>query len=68
MVLIVEKCSTKESASKLLGKKVLWKTQGGKKIVGTITRVHGNNGAVIVRFNKGLPGQSIGTEVEIKEK
>jgi len=67
MALIVEKCSTKEAASKLLGKKVAWKTQSGKKIVGTITRVHGNKGAVIARFNKGLPGQAIGTEVDIKD-
>ena len=39
--------------------------QKGNEIVGKITRVHGKKGAVIARFNKGLPGQAIGTSVQI---
>lgn len=67
MVVIPEKCSKKEEAVKLIGNAVEWNTPSGKKIVGRITRAHGRNGAVLVRFNKGLPGQALGTEVEIKE-
>ncbi|MDD5111538.1 MAG: 50S ribosomal protein L35ae [Candidatus Altiarchaeota archaeon] len=64
-ILEPEKSKTKEEAAKLLGKKAEWTTPGGKKLTGEITRVHGNSGAVVARFEKGLPGQSLGTEIEI---
>ena len=35
------------------------------KIVGKISKAHGNGGAVLARFDKGLPGQAVGTEVDI---
>ena len=53
------------SANGIIGKKVVWTTITGKKLVGKITKAHGNSGAVLARFIKGLPGQAIGTEVEI---
>ncbi|MFA4983551.1 MAG: 50S ribosomal protein L35ae, partial [Candidatus Micrarchaeia archaeon] len=37
----------------------------GKEIIGKVSKAHGNSGAVLARFDKGLPGQAIGTEVEI---
>ncbi|MDP2718186.1 MAG: 50S ribosomal protein L35ae [Candidatus Micrarchaeota archaeon] len=57
----------KKSAEKLLGKKVEWKTPGKtpKSIKGEITRVHGAKGRVVARFEKGLPGQSVGTDVTV---
>ena len=64
-ILLVENVKTKEEAAKLLGKKVVWKTERGADIVGKITRVHGNKGAVVARFEKGLPGQALGTKAEI---
>ncbi len=64
-VILPEGVSKKEEAGKILGKKVFWLTPSGKKISGEITRVHGGNGAVIGRFEKGLPGQALGTDVEI---
>ena len=65
MVIKIQDVKTRAQASKLLGKKVVWQTVTKKKIKGKISRVHGNNGAVIARFEPSLPGQSIGTEVEI---
>jgi large subunit ribosomal protein L35Ae len=64
-VLQPEKTKTKEDAAKLLGKKVEWTTSAGNKMVGEVTRVHGNSGAVVARFEKGLPGQALGTEIQI---
>ena len=64
-VLKPEKSASKEDAAKLLGKKVEWITPAGKKLIGEVTRVHGNSGAVVARFEKGLPGQALGTEIEI---
>lgn len=66
LIIAPEKSSNKEEAGKLLDKKVEWTTPSGKKIEGTVTRVHGRNGAVVAKFERGLPGQAIGTEVEIK--
>lgn len=67
MIIAPEKSSNKEEASKLLGKKVEWKTPSGKVLVGKISRLHGRKGEVVARFKKGLPGQSLGTDIEIKE-
>jgi len=66
MIIAPENCSNKEEAAKLLGKKVEWKTPSGKILVGKVSRLHGRKGEVIARFKKGLPGQALGTEIEIK--
>ena len=66
MIILAENCSNKEDASKLIGKSVEWTTPSGNKIVGKIVKAHGRTGSLIARFNKGLPGQALGTEVEIK--
>jgi len=57
----------REEASKFVGKSVEWKSSGKneKIITGKISSAHGNNGVVRAIFEKGLPGQAIGTEVEI---
>lgn len=59
-----ENMTSSAQAGQLLGKKVLWKSQT-KKRTGKIIDFHGNNGAVRVRFKKGLPGQALGTTVEL---
>jgi large subunit ribosomal protein L35Ae len=62
----IEKIKTKEEAQKLAGKEVIWKSPAGKIIKGKIASSHGNKGVVRAIFEKGLPGQAITTEVEIK--
>jgi len=55
----------KEEAEKLKGKEVVWKSNAGKVIKGEISGSHGNKGLVRARFEKGLPGQALTTEVEV---
>lgn len=66
MVILVDGVDSKEKAEKLVGKEVTWKTPGDKEIKGKISSSHGNKGAVRVIFEKGMPGQSKGTEVAIQ--
>ena len=48
----------------LVGRKVVW-VEGKNRFVGKIAGFHGKNGVVRVRFLKGLPGQALGTTVEL---
>lgn len=66
MVLQVPGVDSKDKASKLVGKKVVWKTSAGKQMVGQITNIHGNSGALRIRFDTGMPGQSVGSKVVIE--
>jgi len=59
---------SRQDALKLVGKEVEWKSSSGKVIKGKVSNAHGNNGLVRAIFEKGLPGQSIGTKFIIKEK
>ena len=63
----VEGSNSREEASKFVGKSVAWKSTGKepKIINGKISSAHGNKGVLRAIFEKGLPGQAIGTEVEI---
>ena len=65
-ILEVEGVSKKEDAEKYIESEVSWKSPAGKEIKGRISNVHGNKGLVRGVFEKGLPGQAIATEVEIK--
>ena len=58
----------REEAKKMKGKEVSWKSPGKspKVIKGKIADAHGNKGLVRAIFEKGLPGQAITTEIEIK--
>tara|TARA_Y100000310_G_C20601920_1_gene773487 strand:- start:620 stop:874 length:255 start_codon:yes stop_codon:yes gene_type:complete len=58
--------SKKEDAEKSVGKEVTWVSPGGKAIKGKISASHGNKGLVRAIFEKGLPGQAINEEVEVK--
>ena len=66
MIIHLINVDDKDKASKLIGKKVVWKTSAGKQMNGQVTALHGNNGALRVRFDTGMPGQSIGTKVDIE--
>lgn len=62
----VEGLKAIKDAKPLIGKAVSWKSPSGKVINGKITSSHGNKGLVRVAFEKGLPGQAINDQVEIK--
>jgi large subunit ribosomal protein L35Ae len=66
MVIKVSGVNSKESAEKIVGKKVSWTSPANKVIPGVISAAHGSNGAVRAIFEKGLPGQSISTKVLIE--
>lgn len=65
ILLEVEGVDSKEKATAFIGKKVVWKSPAGKVIVGTITNMHGNKGVLRARFGKGLPGQALGTKIDL---
>ena len=67
ILLEMDSVDSKQKAVKLIGKKVVWKSPAGKKIVGTVTNLHGNKGVLRVRFGKGLPGQALGKKIEVME-
>ena len=62
----IEGSKTREDAEKFVGKEVEWKSPAGKRIKGKISAPHGNKGVVRAIFEKGLPGQAVTAEVEIK--
>jgi len=67
MIVKVDGVDSREQAEKLKGKKVIWTSPTGKKIIGIIAKPHGNKGAVRVHFKeKGLPGQALGDKVDIE--
>jgi large subunit ribosomal protein L35Ae len=51
-------------AGQLFNRKVVWK-QGTIKLIGKIVGLHGKKGVVKVKFRKGVPGQALGTRVEL---
>jgi large subunit ribosomal protein L35Ae len=64
----IDGSTSRETAAKFVGKSVSWTSTGKipKKINGKIAAAHGNNGVVRAIFEKGLPGQAMGAEVELK--
>jgi len=66
MIINVDGIDSKEKASQLVGKNVVWKTSAGKELNGKVASAHGNSGALRVIFESGMPGQSIGTKVVIE--
>ncbi|MEK6835858.1 MAG: 50S ribosomal protein L35ae [Nanoarchaeota archaeon] len=65
LILQVPGLHNKEKAKLLIGKKVIWKSPKGKELTGVIKNIHGNKGALRAYFNTGMPGQCLGTKVEI---
>jgi large subunit ribosomal protein L35Ae len=62
----VEGSKNRKDAEKFIGKSVVWKSPAGKIIKGKVAAPHGNKGLVRAIFEKGLPGQAVTTEVEVK--
>ena len=65
-IIEVDGVEDKKKAASLVGKSVSWKSPAGKILTGKIAATHGNNGVVRAIFEIGLPGQAIGSKVEIK--
>ncbi len=65
LIVQVKGVSDKKKAEGLVGKKITWKSPGTKQISGKIASAHGSKGAVRAIFERGMPGQAIGTKVEI---
>ena len=57
--------TTRDEASKLVGKKVTWNT-GKRPLVGVVASAHGKQGAIRVRFETGAPGQCLSQEITIQ--
>ena len=66
LLIKISSIDNKEKAEKLVGKEVEWKSVGDKTIKGEITSPHGDKGVVRALFERGLPGQALGTKIEIK--
>ena len=66
MIASVKEVADKEKAASLIGKKVTWANSKGNAIIGKVASAHGNSGAIRIIFEKGMPGQSIGSKVKIE--
>lgn len=68
IILDVPGVKSREKAAALVGKKVTWTAPGKNKtfITGKVASAHGNSGAVRVIFERGLPGQALGTPVTVE--
>ncbi len=64
----IDGIDSRDKAKEFVGKNVSWTSTGKepKIIDGIIKSAHGNSGVVRALFERGLPGQSIGTEVKIE--
>ena len=65
-IIYIDSSKSKEDAEKMLNKKVTWITASKKEIIGKTVKAHGNSGAILARFETGLPGQCIGTKVKVE--
>lgn len=68
MIVLVDKVDSRDKAEALVGKQVTWTSPGKEKkqIKGKVTSAHGNKGAVRVLFEKGMPGQSVGSDIKVE--
>lgn len=60
----VDGVGSRKEAQKLVGKTVTYNT-GKNDIKGEVTKAHGNSGVLMVRFERGLPGQALGKSVKL---
>jgi len=65
MIVIFKGIDKKDKAAEMIGKAAVWASPAKKEIKGVVTAVHGNSGAVRVKFERGMPGQSVGQKVKV---
>ena len=66
MIVNVDSLTSRDKAKALVGKEVVWTSPAGREIKGKVASAHGNKGNLRVIFEKGMPGQSLATKVEVK--
>ncbi|HLC22173.1 MAG TPA: 50S ribosomal protein L35ae [Candidatus Nanoarchaeia archaeon] len=66
IIISLPKVDSREKAQAYVGKKVVFKTTSGKQITGEISAPHGNKGCVRALFERALPGQCLGTVIEVQ--
>ena len=64
----VDGINSRNTASQLIGWKVLYRDNKGNEYRGKIIHVHGGKGVVVAVFKPNLPGQAIGGNVYIYPK
>lgn len=65
VILVIKGVEDRAKAQTLVGKKVSWTSPAGKKIEGEVRSAHGKSGAVRAIFERGLPGQALGTKAQM---
>ena len=55
-----------EKAAQLVGRRVLWQKDGYKRHIGKVLGPHGRKGVLRVRFKRGPPAWSAGSEIEVE--
>lgn len=63
-IALIDKVNNREEAKKYIGKRVEI-AFSKSSIKGVIVKPHGDNGRVIIRFRRGLPGQAMNKEVKM---
>jgi len=64
VIIKFDEITNRKDAAKLIGKQVIWRSPAGKRKTAYITRIHGNNGAVVANFRgSSLPGTAFGEKV-----
>jgi len=68
LIVVVTGVDSEDKANSIVGKSAVWTAPGKNKtqIKGKVSAVHGRNGAVRIIFERGLPGQSLGTQVKLQ--
>jgi len=66
MIVQIKGVDKKEKTADLLKKSAVWTSPANKDIKGTILAAHGSKGAVRIKFDTGMPGQSVGQKVKIE--
>ncbi|MCX8204351.1 MAG: 50S ribosomal protein L35ae [Candidatus Nezhaarchaeota archaeon] len=64
----VEGYSSKSDASRLIGSRVELVWRSGAVFKGKVVATHGDNGVVVARFRKSLPGGVNGVKVKLFRK
>jgi large subunit ribosomal protein L35Ae len=64
-IVIVPGVETIMDAAKLVGAKAVWRSRTGAEIIGSVLKVWGKHGQLLVRFRRGLPGQALGDYVDL---
>ena len=65
VILVFDDIKTRPEAAALIGRRTKWISSTGKEFLGKVLNVHGNSGAVRAKFRTNLPGQAIGTPLEL---